>query len=112
MKQGSIGTGKKVGELLGYRNGEDWGELIAYLSPCCPHQVFSASRAALPSVRGLVDDLTIFRPSFLQGNRHSLGAAILYYFSHLAYKVMGSNMTSSHTCNKARAYIALISFPP
>lgn len=55
MKQGSIGTRKKVGELLGYRNGEDGGgELIAYLSPCCPHQVFSASRAALSSVRGLV----------------------------------------------------------
>lgn len=111
MKQGSIGTGKKVAELLGYRNGENWGEtnslLVFLLSP-----VFSASNAALSSVCGLVDDLTIFRSSFLQGNRHSFGAAILCYFSHLAYKVMGSNMTSSHMCNKARAYIVLISFPP
>lgn len=38
MKQGSIGTGKKVGELLGYRNGEDGGTnclLVSLLSIKC-----------------------------------------------------------------------------
>lgn len=108
MEQGSI----KLESSWGTGRVRIGGKRIAYLSPRCPHQVFSASGAALSSVCGLVDDLTVFWSSFLQGNRHIVGAAILYGFSHLAYKVMGSNRTSPHTWNKARAYIVLICFPP